>query len=290
MASTDYERGVRDRLALERQRQDVAQATIDNQRKQAEAIDLAQKRKFEAQQSAETRASDLARQKLMTSLVAKGTNNIDALWEAAKVVPFQKVSDQLAVETAHEKANAPAPQFGAATMNLGGETVYGQTNNSGRFFPIKTPTPAKEGSIPIITGLNNGGEPTIKNIPRNLSTNLINVLPPELQTNEFNQASMASQPPRPDSTISSSTPPPDNAPIDNTPSIRQGFLNAAQSAMPAPVDNSNSLPSTPAPQPASSTTVAPRQFKDGSGTIWSYVGSAADPTQDTNPASWQPAQ
>lgn len=265
----------------------------DNKRKEQEAQDLADKRKQDAadsklksQDEISRRAADFQRQQIIQAQVAKGTNYIDAVRNGLQAVPLPSTKDTVEVFSALDKLGKPPERYGAATMNLGGETIYGQTNNAGLFRPISAPRPPKDGQVKLQVAANGNAEDYI-NSPIVASTNVLNTLPDDLRTNQFNSASMASIAPRPTSTIS----PPDNAPAVvpyNTPTFRQGFLNAAQQAsLPAPVDQSNSLPPAPV---AAAPAVTSRQFKDGSGTVWTYVGSAADPTTDKNPSSWQPSQ
>lgn len=142
-----------------------------------------------------SKANDLKRLKMVTDMVAKGTNTLNALWEVSKTVPFSKISDQIALEKAHSEAQiAPKPpeRYGTTSItNNSGERIFGQTNNANQFTPISTPRMPAEKTTDLITKIDSDGSPILKSVSRSLSTNLLNTLPENLKTNEFNRASMA---------------------------------------------------------------------------------------------------
>lgn len=286
MAASAYEQGVQDRIRFENNKaRNAAQQSANDsiaKRREVESEIAQEKMKAEVAQ----RAIDFARQNVVKSLIAKGTNNVNAWWEAGKIIPFSKISDQIAVENAHEKANIPTPRFGAAQMDIGGKTVYGQTNNAGRFFQISPPIP-KDPTVEVQNGEDANSKPVYQKVPASRVPAVIATLPPEARTNQFNVSAMASLPPAPTpsggvsnptpipAVTAPATPAPDTTtPIPANPTVSPDLTGGASAAVTAPAVS----------------TAPAKQFKDKTGTVWSYVGTATDPSTDRNPSSWQPAQ
>jgi len=282
---------MRDRQRDEENRVRAGLEITENQRKTKEASDLEKERNLQEQKVAQTQAADFQRQQIIQSQVAKGTNYIDAIRNGLMAVPLPNVKDTSEVLATLDKVAKPPERYGAATMQAGDKTLFGQTNNEGRFFPISTgPQPPK----PAVRLQTSDTAPyQYVTTPVTSSTNVLNTLPPDLQTNAFNKASMASIPSSPQP---SGPQPPASAPIvpNAPPAAPDNFspsfaLSQAQSAPPQP-DDSTTAP-TPAAAPADSSAASPpKQFKDKTGTVWSYTGTAADPTSDRDPNNWQPAQ
>lgn len=251
---------------------------------------------FKSKQDALVKANDFARNQIYQNSLKSGKDSISAFHDAVQLYPLPKASDQLAVEDAYQKHISPAPHFGAAQMDVGGNTVFGQTNNAGRFFPIGSKTPV-DPNIKVQIGQDDNSKPIYQTVPTSRVPAVIATLPPEARTNQFNLSALAGIRTKPSASVSvtppspvdDSIPPEDDsspspAPIPDNPTISPdstpSFFGQATQA----VANS---PTAPTPTPTAAITP---QFKDKTGTVWTYIGNAADPTTDKNPASWQSSQ